>query len=499
MLNQKTITKILIIGLLLVLSYQSNYSQQYSYSTSDIYQSLKKLKVLGSVLYLAAHPDDENTAVLTFMSRGKLTRTAYLSLTRGDGGQNLLGNEKGDLLGVIRTQELLSARKIDGAEQFFTRAIDFGYSKTAKETLRNWDRELLLGDIVKVIRQFQPDIILTRFSKTQGGHGQHLTSAILAEEAFYAAADVTKFPEQLLSFKPWQAKRLYWNTWRPSGNAVSIDIGEYNSVLGKSFNEISAQARSMHKTQGFGVSPTRGTQLVHFDHFAGDSAHSDLFENIDISWGRIEGGEKVDIEIDEILKKFISNNPEQIIPSLVKVYNLIDNLNDEYWVNVKKKEVQKLIKMCSGLWMESTVWEPELSLGESIDVRSMILNRSKFPITLEKVQTTFSANETTSRQNLEQNKPYNIKQNITIPGDYQYSQPYWLQNNHDGKLFTVNNTELIGDAENKPDISTTFTVNIDGTLFSYDIPTIHKWNDAVKGEQTKPVAIRPDISISVDQ
>lgn len=474
-------------------------SQTNSYSSAEIFQGLKKLKVLGSVLYIAAHPDDENTALLTYMSKGKLTRTAYLSLTRGDGGQNLLGNENGDLLGVIRTQELLSARKVDGAEQFFTRAIDFGYSKTAEETLKNWDRDLLLNDVVKIIRKFRPDIILTRFSKTQGGHGQHLTSAILAEEAFYAAADPSRYPEHLKELTTWQSKRLYWNTWQPSDKAISIDIGEYNSVIGKSFNEIAAQARSMHKSQGFGVSANRGTQLIHFNYFAGDSAHHDLFDDIDLSWGRIEGGKVIETEIDEIINLYNSDSPQNIVPKLVELYNSISSLPDLYWVEKKQNEIKELIKMCSGLWMESTVWEPELSKGQSIDVRPMILNRSNFPVLLENIETTFTDANSTVTQKLEYNKPITLKQTIKIPNSKNYSQPYWLKEKHDGKLFKVDNSKLIGDAENKSDIISTFVVNIHGTSFSYEIPAIYKWTDAVKGELVKPVVIRPDLSISVDQ
>lgn len=489
------------IKILFVLTFLFSHpiiSQINSSSSSDILQSLEKLKVLGSVLYLAAHPDDENTAVITYMSKGKLTRTAYLSLTRGDGGQNLIGSEKGDLLGVVRTEELLSARNIDGGKQFFTRAIDFGYSKTAKETLRNWDREILLGDVVKVIREFRPDIILTRFSKTQGGHGQHLASGILAEEGFHAAADPTKYPEQLKTLKPWQAKRLYWNTWRPSDKAVSIDIGEYNSVIGESFNEISARARSMHKTQGFGVSPTRGTQLVHFDYFAGDTAHTDLFDGIDISWKRVLDSDNIENEIDNIIQKYNPNKPEEIVDDLVNLYNKINKLKDDDWTRIKKNEVKELIKMCSGLWMQSTVWEPELSKGENIDVRSMILTRSNIPIKLVDVQSSYSKTDLDISQVLEFNKPVNIKHNITIPENINYSQPYWLQKLHDGKFFTVDDTDLIGDAVNNPDIITKFIVEISGSNFSYEVEVIHKWNDAVKGEQTRPIVIRPDISIAVD-
>jgi LmbE family N-acetylglucosaminyl deacetylase len=497
--NHRFLSNVFLISLISIFSHQIYYSQQYSYSSSDIIQGLNKLKVLGSVLYIAAHPDDENTSVLTYMSKGKLTRTAYLSLTRGDGGQNLLGNEKGDLLGVIRTQELLSARRIDGAEQFFTRAIDFGYSKTPSETLNNWDRELILGDIVKVIREFRPDIILTRFSKTQGGHGHHLTSAILAEEAFYAAADPNKYTEQLKNLNPWQAKRLYWNTFRPTSKALSIDIGEYNPVIGKSFNEISAKSRSMHKSQGFGVSPSRGSQLAQFDYFAGDTAKLDLFDNIDITWGRVEGGYTIDSEIDKIIEKYEEGHPEVIIQDLVKVYGMLDKLNDEYWISVKKKEITELVKMCSGLWMESIVWEPEISLGKAIDVRSMIVNRSPIPITLEKVITTLSSSDINYKELLEQNKRFTVKQIASIPNNYKYSQPYWLQEDHDGKMFTVTNPEQVGLAENGHEVSSKFILKIEGQLFTYDVPTLYRWNDAVKGEQTRPFIIRPDISISIDQ
>jgi len=499
LLNYKSLSKYYLIVLIAISFFQNINSQQKSYSSTDIILALNKLKVLGSVLYIAAHPDDENTAVLTYMSQGKLARTAYLSLTRGDGGQNLLGNEKGDLLGVIRTQELLSARRIDGAEQFFTRAIDFGYSKSAGETLRNWDRELLLRDVVKVIREFRPDIILTRFSKTQGGHGQHLTSAILAEEGFYAAADPNKFPEQLKTLGTWQTKRLYWNTFRPTSKALAVDIGEFNPIVGKSYNEISAESRSMHKSQGFGVSPSRGSQLVQFDYFAGDSAKTDLFDDIDISWNRVKGGKEIDSELDRLINKYDEHNPSKLIPDLVRIYKMIDSIEDEYWASVKKKEIAELVKMCSGVWMESIAWEPEVSLGEEIDVRSMIVSRSEIPITVNKISTTLSSSPHVVNKKLELNKRFTDKQTIKIPDDYKYTQPFWLREAHDGKIFTINNPNYIGLAENNHDIHTTFVLNIEGQSFTYEVPTVYKWTDAVKGEQIRPFIVRPDLSISIDQ
>ncbi len=491
-----------ILSLLLFLFFISASilnSQQSSSSSSEILLGLKKLNVLGSVLYIAAHPDDENTAVLTYMSKGELVRTAYLSLTRGDGGQNLLGTEKGDLLGVLRTQELLSARRIDGGEQFFSRAIDFGYSKTADETLSIWDRELILSDVVKIIRQFRPDVILTRFNKTNGGHGHHLSSAILAEEAFYAAADPSKFPEQLDELKPWQTKRIYWNTWRPSDKAISIDIGAYNTILGKSYNEISALSRSMHKSQGFGASPNRGSKLNYFDLIAGEPAKTNLFDNINTTWERVDGGEKIRSLVNDVIKKFGHNFPHNSIPSLVKIYKELESIKNEYWANIKKEEVKELIQMCSGLWMEAIVGESGISQSNEIELNFKIINRSGFPINLEMIKTQNSLVENSVDSVLLKNNPFSLIQDVKIPLNAKYSQPYWLEKPNNGKMFTIESPELIGQPENTPEILVSYIVKIDGELFSYDVPAKYKWNDAVKGEQFKPFVIKPDLSLSVDK
>src|SRR5690349_10983384 len=276
------------------------FSKAQSNATSaDIYLGLRKLNVLGSVLYIAAHPDDENTRLLTYFSKDRQYRTGYLSLTRGDGGQNLIGDEQGIALGLIRTQELLSARRIDGAEQFFSRAFDFGYSKTPQETFTKWDREKILADVVWVIRKFQPDVIITRFPTTgEGGHGHHTASAILANEAFTAAADPKRFPEQLKFVTTWQAKRIFWNSFNfnnaaPPPDAFRLDVGGYNPVLGKSYGEIAAESRSQHKSQGFGATRTRGEAFEFFKLSGGSTVSQDLFEGVNTGWQRVNGGEKI--------------------------------------------------------------------------------------------------------------------------------------------------------------------------------------------------------------
>src|SRR4051812_44607528 len=288
-------------------------------TASEIKLALKKLTVVGSALYVAAHPDDENTSMLAWLSNDRLVRTGYLSVTRGDGGQNLIGTEKGELLGVIRTQELLAARRIDGAEQFFSRAIDFGFTKSPEETLSFWDRDKVLADVVWVIRKFQPDVIITRFPTTgEGGHGQHTASAILAEEAFRLAGDATKFPEQLQYVNVWQPKRIFWNrfNFRPQDpnapevqNDIRVDVGGYNPLLGRSYTEIAGESRSQHKSQGFGAAERRGTQVNYLKQTQGDPANSDAFEGVDLTWSRYPGGEGIGKLLQQAYDSFDINDP----------------------------------------------------------------------------------------------------------------------------------------------------------------------------------------------
>jgi len=477
----------------------SLFAQTESATSTHIYKALKKLNVLGSVLYIAAHPDDENTSVLSYMAQGELVRAAYLSLTRGDGGQNLLGNEKGALLGVLRTQELLSARRIDGAQQFFSRAIDFGYSKTPDETLKNWDREQILGDIVKVIRLFKPDVIMTRFSESHGGHGHHLVSAILSKEAFFAAADPNRYPEQLDDLEIWQVKRILWNTWSPGSNAISLDVGQFDPHLGKSYQEFAAASRTMHKSQGFGVSPERGEDLVWFDLTAGDVANSSLFDGIDVSWKRIENSKKIQDQINIATNTFNPDHPADIVPALVNLYKILDQHNDNQWIKIKKDDVKELIRMCSGLWMESIVWESGISPGKSIDVRSMALNRSNLSILLEKIETTYHEDEKSLSKDLIINKPFSFKQSIKIPDNTPFSQPFWLEKPNDGKMFSYSDESLICMTESPPALVTKFLLKISGITLSYTIPVRNRWNDATRGEQFRPFIIRPRISIAIDK
>ena len=302
--------KIFTCSLFLFFSFALLAQPPASWTSADMYLAIRKLNVLGSVLYIAAHPDDENTRLITYLSKDKLYHTGYLSMTRGDGGQNLIGDEQGIELGLIRTQELLAARRIDGGEQFFTRAYDFGYSKTPEETFTKWDKEKILSDVVWVIRKFQPDVIINRFPTTgEGGHGHHTASGILANEAFAAAADPNRFPEQLKYVPVWQAKRLLWNTFNFGGTNTTrddqfkIDVGGYNPLLGKSYGEIAAESRSQHKSQGFGVPASRGESFEFFKATKGDQPVNDLMDGMEMTWKRVAGGEAIGRMVESLDRK----------------------------------------------------------------------------------------------------------------------------------------------------------------------------------------------------
>ncbi len=363
------------------------------YNSADIFLQLKKLQVLGSVLYIAAHPDDENTRLLAYFAKEKQYRTGYMSLTRGDGGQNLIGDEQGIELGLIRTQELLAARRIDGAEQFFGTAFDFGFSKNATEALRIWDHDKMLSDVVWVIRKFRPDVIITRFPPDErAGHGHHWASSLLAGEAFTAAADSTRFPEQLSKgVSVWQAKRIFWNTYNFGGNnttspdQLTLDIGAYNPLLGQGYGEIAAESRSQHKSQGFGVSKQRGKSTEYFSFTNGAPAAKDVMDGIDTSWQRVAGGNMISASIQRVINHYNFEHPEQSVDSLVAVYKKISALPDSYWQQKKKEEIKNLIAQCSGLFIEANTSKQYAITGDTLPVNFTVVKRNEGNVTLEKI------------------------------------------------------------------------------------------------------------------
>ena len=355
----------------------SHSQQPNKLNASEIYESVQKLNFLGSVLYVAAHPDDENTRLISYMANHVKARTAYLSLTRGDGGQNLIGPEIRELLGVIRTQELLAARRVDGGEQLFTRANDFGYSKHPDETLAIWNKDEVLSDVVWAIRQFKPDVIINRFDHRRAGetHGHHTSSALLSMEAFDLVNDKSKFSTQLKYVNTWQPKRLFYNTswWRYGSQEnfekvdkkgmLSIDIGVYFKLKGMSNNEIASLASSQHLSQGFGRLSTRGSEQEYIEFLKGDFPEdtSNIFSGIDTSWSRVKGGKAVGDILNKVEKNFNFRDPSVHLNDLMNAYKLLQNIKDKHWKSIKTKELKSIIEACAGLYLEVSANTPTTS------------------------------------------------------------------------------------------------------------------------------------------
>lgn len=490
---------LLTIGLLSMIG--ANAQPPASYSSAEILMGLQKLKVLGSVLYVAAHPDDENTRLLAWLAKDRQYRTGYLSITRGDGGQNLIGEEQGVALGMIRTQELLAARRIDGAEQFFTRAYDFGFSKSTEEAMRIWDKEKILGDVVWVIRKFRPDVIITRFPEdSRAGHGHHSGSAVLAREAFAAAADPAKYPEHFKrGVEPWQARRILWNTFNFGGNNTisadqfKVDVGTYNPLLGKGYGEIAAESRSQHKSQGFGVPASRGSSFEYFVTTGGEAPKSDLFDGVDITWGRVEGS-GLRAKIDSIIAAYDVRNPSSSVRSLVALYKDMSALPPGYWRERKLQEVQQLIEACAGLFLEASSPQAYAVLGDSLRVNVTALNRSTSSIQLNAVG--LDKFDTAMVQQLAFNRPTNFVKQLKVEEDRAISQPYWLEKNMEKGSFNIEDLNKVGMPENGAAYSALFDVTIEGQLFRFIKPIRYKHTDPVKGELYQPLAVVPPVAVN---
>jgi len=474
----------------------------------EIQLALQKLNVLGRVLYIAAHPDDENTNLMAFWANGSLYDSAYLSVTRGDGGQNLLGPELGERLGVIRTEELLDARRIDHAQQFFTRATDFGFSKTAEETMRFWDHDKILADVVWVVRNFRPDVMVTRFSpEDQLTHGHHTASAILAHEAFSAASDPNRFSEQLAFVKPWRPTRLVWNTspfffsnrnlpFDPTGLTV-LEAGGYNPLLGKAYTEIAAASLSMHKSQGVGSPSRRGVRKEYFKPLEGQPMTNSVFEGVDTSWSRIPNSEPIAAEIRQIISKFDPADPAASVPELLKLRQAMSGVQDESWIPEKKAELDKIIAACLGLHVEASTATEAFTPGQTATIKLEAINRSNVPLTLQEVRFPDSGDSTKINATLPANELITKDLSCRIPDNTPYSQPYWLRKPGTLGAFAVDDQKLIGLPENPPAVPVEIVLQVNDQALRYVVDTKYRTVDPVAGELRRPLVIAPPVFANV--
>ena len=482
-------------------------------TSGDIFESIQKLNFLGTVLYIAAHPDDENTRLISYFSNDVKAQTAYLSLTRGDGGQNLIGPELRELLGVIRTQELLAARRIDGGQQFFTRANDFGYSKHPDETLEIWNKEEVLKDVVAVIRKFKPDVIINRFNHRTPGttHGHHTSSAMLSDNAFDLASN-KNYKTHLENDVIWKPKRLLFNTsWWFYGsrenfekadktNLLSVDIGTYYVNKGLSNSEIASLSRSQHQSQGFGSTGTRGSQTEYLEFLKGDfPTNKTIFDGIDTSWNRVEGGAKIGKILAKVEKEYDFKNPSASISDLVEAYQLISELKNEHWKTIKSEEIKNTIAACLGLYLEALASESSATLNSKVDILIEAINRSKVKIKLNSVVIPSKQKEIVSQIELKNNQRFNKKSLIYISTEEAYTSPYWLHKKGSLGMYQVENKGYIGNPETPKSLKVLFNIEIDGINIPFYKNLVYKYNDPVKGEVYKPFEILPEISASFSE
>ena len=497
---------------------------------AEIEQSLYKLNELGTVLHIAAHPDDERTNTLAYFARGRHMRTAYLSLTRGEGGQNLIGSEQGAQLGIIRTQELLDARQIDGAEQFFTRAIDFGFTRTPEETLQKWGHDRILSDIVWIIRRYRPDIIINGFSGTpRDGHGQHQASAILSKEAFTAAADPTKFPEQLKWVRPWQAKRLIQAAGfggppaaagggrggrggrgasqpQPAAPAAesteppgpSADTAAFNPVLGYSYDELAVLSRSMHHSQGTGAMRRPDGARSTFTVIGGPPARDDLFEGIDTTWNRLPGGAPIGAIFADAIRSFQPAHPEKVIPFLVKACPLVAAIDDPL-AKVKLAELDETIAACAGLWIEAQAHQPETAPGANFNVTTTVVNRSTAPVSFDsaRIEGLFNVDLAVKPGPLAYNQPATVEFSRAVPAGQPYTQPFWLAKKPTADAYQIDDQLLIGLADNPPAAKVRLHLTVDGAPIEIVRPVHFRYADRAQGERLRPAVIVPAVAVNL--
>lgn len=482
-------------------------------NSSEIFEKIQKLNFLGSVLYVAAHPDDENTRLISYMSNHVKARTAYLSMTRGDGGQNLIGPEIRELLGVIRTQELLAARGVDGGEQMFTRANDFGYSKHPNETFNIWNKEEVLSDVVWAIRKFKPDVIINRFNhRTPGStHGHHTGSAMLGMEAFDLTNDPNVYSDQLQYVDTWQPKRLYFNTgwWfygspenfekADKSNMLSLDIGVYYPLKGLSNNELASIASSQHLCQGFGRVTTRGSQQEYIEFLKGDKpSNGDLFEGIDTTWNRVAGGSTIGNILNNIESNFNFRDPSIHLPELMKAYELVSNLEDKHWRVQKQKELSAIIEACAGLFLEVSANTPTASQGSSVVLNIEALSRNT---AIDLISYKFSANAKSNIEprTLEQNIKQNFRDTIRIANNHKLSSPYWLNDKGTIGMYKVEEQLLKGTPKSKSPISVDFKLNIAGSEITISKDVIHRYSKPDKGELYRPFEVIPEVTAKIQE
>lgn len=482
-------------------------------NSSEIMEDLQKLKVLGSVLYVAAHPDDENTRLITYLSKGRHFRTAYISLTRGDGGQNLIGDELDEYLGVIRTQELVEARKIDGGTQYFSRANDFGYSKNAEETFSIWDRDSILADVLKVVRTFKPDVIINRFDHRTSGrtHGHHTASAILGLDAFKYCNSPLTMREVLKNTEPHQVQRIYFNTsfffygrekfdTMDKSFLYQLDAGPFYPAYGASNNEIASLSRSMHKSQGFGINSSRGTMTEYFERLDAPKPNdeTDPFDGLDLSWTRINGGGNVDKVLDEIIRSYDYKNPWKSMALLQKAERYMEELPDHHWKQIKLNEIRSIIADCAGIYAEAFTDQQMISAQSKFRVHTEFIVRNPVDLEMMKIEIPKLNFDSSFQTRAVVNKAYTFQKDFELPAGLSHTAPFWLLKGRPNNYYQTSDSPH-GLLPNAPkELNIHFRYKINNKEYEHVSPLVYKNDDPVLGEVKEGLDILPSSVVLAD-
>lgn len=473
-------------------------SQTPEWSSSEIFHEIEKLGRLPRVLYVAAHPDDENTRLITWLANNAKVEVAYVSLTRGDGGQNLIGPELGSELGVIRTQELLQARKIDGGIQYFTRAVDFGYSKSAEETFEQWGKDEMLRDMVYIIRHFKPDVIINRFPPdNRGGHGHHTASAMLSIEAFDMAGNAEVFPDQLEYVDVWTPTRLYWNasSWwmkelreitRTNAEYVVLDIGQYSPVLGRSMGDIGGESRSQHRSQGFGAERSRGQMPEHLQFVKGKQHTTGLFD--DLAWNWQDAGQKKLHKLHgQIVKEFDFKAPHKSIPKLIQFRNMMLQSGYER-SDIKLKRVDQIIMASAGFWMDWTTVTASGATGEEVTTVLRMIKRSEVKLSVSAMWQNQASDFSFPISNMMLTDTFKIQ----LPENA--STPYWLEQAY-GTLFSIPSPDFTGKPDREDELRLNIIAKMEGVELRFQVPLRYRQVDRVLGDISQPFVLKPALEL----
>lgn len=516
--------------------------------------TLAGIGTTSRVLTIGAHPDDEDTPIIAWLARGRHVETAYLSLTRGDGGQNLIGNELGEPLGAIRSQELLAARRIDGGRQFFTRAYDFGFSKDAQETYQHWPKDSILGDVVRVVRAFRPQVVVAFFSGTpRDGHGHHQVSGLLAREAYDLSGDTLRFPVKDFGL-PWTPRKFYRSARQaPTSATVRVNTGEYDALLGRSYYEIAAESRSQHKSQGFGVLQRKGVMWAYLalesSRVGPAEVRNDrsLFEGIDTTWAPLRASvprsvapmlDSALIAIEAVRARYRANDPSSLVSPLstalrqfravrgalntgpalligegsggaaqvrVRTAQPVDPaLWDALTLTVQRTELA--LVQAAGIAVEATAPQAtfpvretdKVKVNDSLPVTVTVFNRGRLPVRVNAAMVQGLGPRATEQEHVDV-APDSAVSLSRYAVAFKPNAPWWRQEGRQGNDWFLMPIDARDEVQRESESATAVEVFllVDGSTVSVRVPVVYRYADPVKGDQQVPVSAVPGITVNL--